>query len=359
MKIGLLAYDLRRNGSGQSRFLINICKGIKKTGNYPVIFGLYIDTSIQNYLKTLDIEYHFLKEIPGYFFNFNIITFRDFLSEKLWQLLVKYESCDVYIVMADECIGVIKYMSKFKTAYITQGDISLLFLNHDFRINRRILSYILEKNLSSNIRKHSKIVSKFDLILANSVFTSNLMAYLYELPIDKVVYPPVDSDVFHKDSKIINSDSNYAMAILRNENDPIFAQLKHLAKAIPLKIIGGGHMEGAENLGYVNDDELRQIYSNATINLSPNTKEYYGYSITEAMSCGTPTIAFNNAGAKELIDNGINGWLASSVKELKKIAIELISSSKDEDMSNNCIKNSKKYSIESSAKQLINYLKEI
>ncbi len=359
MKIGLLAYELRRNGSGQSRFLINICKGLKNSGNHPVIFSLYIDSPIQDYLISQGIEYHFHKEIPDKLFNFYVITYRQSLSEKLAELVMKNEGCDVYIVMADEAIGVVNFIHKLKSAYISNGDMSLLFLNHDFRVNRRMLTYILERNLASGLRRHSNIVSKFDMILANSLFTSNLMAYLYEIPIDKVVYPPVDSTVFYRETINNSTEPQYAVAILRNKNDPINSKLRPLSKTIPLKVVGGGRLDGAENLGYVSDSELRQLYSNATINLSPNTKEYYGYSIVESMSCGTPTIAFNNGGARELIKHDSNGWLVSSINELEKKAVEIINSKENEGVSKMCIEYSKRYSIEQSTQQLLNYLREI
>ena len=357
MKIGLLAYELRMNGSGQSRFLINICKGIKNSGYDPIIFSLFIDDSIQNYLRSNNIEYHCKDKTPGRLFSFYVITYAHSLSKKLAELVVENEECDVYIVMADEAIGVVENIHKLKTVYISNGDMILLFLNHDFRINRRLLAYTLERDFVSKIREHSKIVSRFDMIIANSNFTSNLMAYLYEIPIDRVVYPPVDSNIFYRQLSRDINEEQYAVAILRNENDPINSKLQPLSKIIPLKIVGGGHLNGAENLGYISDDELRRVYSNARINLSPNTKEYFGYSIVESMSCGTPTVAFNNAGARELIENDINGWLVSGIKDLERKVTEIVKT--DEDLSGRCLEYSKKYSIERSTSQLISYLKEI
>jgi glycosyltransferase involved in cell wall biosynthesis len=43
--------------------------------------------------------------------------------------------------------------------------------------------------------------------------------------------------------------------------------------------------------------------------------EPFGYSVVEAMACGTPVIAFDRGSMRELIDDGVSGALASNVDE--------------------------------------------
>jgi len=43
--------------------------------------------------------------------------------------------------------------------------------------------------------------------------------------------------------------------------------------------------------------------------------EPFGLSVIEAMACGTPVIAFNRGSMSELIRDGINGYLVSTVAE--------------------------------------------
>ncbi|NLU50320.1 MAG: glycosyltransferase family 4 protein [Syntrophomonadaceae bacterium] len=51
-------------------------------------------------------------------------------------------------------------------------------------------------------------------------------------------------------------------------------------------------------------------------------QEPFGLSVIESMACGTPVIAFNRGSMPELIINGVNGFLVSSVEE----ACEAVSS---------------------------------
>ncbi|MHB8361897.1 MAG: glycosyltransferase family 4 protein [Thermoplasmataceae archaeon] len=358
MKIGLLSFDLRHNGSGQSRFLLSMVKGIKKLGNIPIVFSIYIDKTVRNQLDIDNIEYHYSWNYVRKLFEFDKITYRNFLSKNLARLVINNNYCDFYVVLADEAIGVINYIDNYNVGYIAQGDLSLLFLNIDFRLNRKILSTILERNFVSRLRNHSKLVSKYKLVMANSLFTSNLLSFFYEIPISKIVYPPVDFNIFHK-ANTISDIPPYAIAMLRNINDPMYSKIQKLPSFINLKIVGGGRIKGAENLGFVSDEQLVNLYSNATLNLSPNTKEYYGYSIVESMSCGTPTLAYNNAGARELIINDLNGWVVPDFLSFETKVIDIFKNPYSLNIRENCLKFAQKYSIENSTKSLLNHLKSI
>ncbi|MGL4971668.1 MAG: glycosyltransferase family 4 protein [Culicoidibacterales bacterium] len=49
-------------------------------------------------------------------------------------------------------------------------------------------------------------------------------------------------------------------------------------------------------------EDIDEIYANASVFVSTSRWEGFGLVITEAMSCGLPVIAFENAGPKEIID---------------------------------------------------------
>ena len=52
----------------------------------------------------------------------------------------------------------------------------------------------------------------------------------------------------------------------------------------------------------------------------PSLQEAFGQTIIEAMSCGTPVVAFDEGGPKDIIDHNINGYLAElcNSDDLKK-----------------------------------------
>jgi glycosyltransferase involved in cell wall biosynthesis len=45
-----------------------------------------------------------------------------------------------------------------------------------------------------------------------------------------------------------------------------------------------------------------------------NFDEPFGFSVVEAMVCGTPVIAFDRGSMRELIDDGITGWIVADVE---------------------------------------------
>jgi glycosyltransferase involved in cell wall biosynthesis len=59
------------------------------------------------------------------------------------------------------------------------------------------------------------------------------------------------------------------------------------------------------------------VLGNAYALIHPiNFNEPFGLSIVEAMACGTPVLACNRGSMPEIIQNGINGFLVSSVEEM-------------------------------------------
>jgi glycosyltransferase involved in cell wall biosynthesis len=64
-------------------------------------------------------------------------------------------------------------------------------------------------------------------------------------------------------------------------------------------------------VGYVDsNDRLAQLYSAADIAVMPSLQEAFGKTIIEAMACETPVVAFNSGGPRDIINHGIDGYLA-------------------------------------------------
>lgn len=56
--------------------------------------------------------------------------------------------------------------------------------------------------------------------------------------------------------------------------------------------------------------DLKYFYSAADITVMPSLYEVFSLVTAESLTCGTPVVAFNNSGQKELIDHKENGYLA-------------------------------------------------
>ena len=74
--------------------------------------------------------------------------------------------------------------------------------------------------------------------------------------------------------------------------------------------------DGISFVGSVGPEERDALLKDATALLHPiNFDEPFGLSVVESMACGTPVIAFNRGSMAELIRDGINGYLVSTVDE--------------------------------------------
>ena len=86
---------------------------------------------------------------------------------------------------------------------------------------------------------------------------------------------------------------------------------------VKILIIGENEPQIKINLGFdlqylgriADDITLKIIYSASDLVITPSMQEAFGMTASEAMACGTPVVAFNIAGAKDVIDHKINGYL--------------------------------------------------
>jgi len=93
----------------------------------------------------------------------------------------------------------------------------------------------------------------------------------------------------------------------------------------------GGEKQGIKELhgfpvhefGYIkSEQEMAEIYSTAHVTLVPSKLEAFGQVAAESQACGTPVIAFNTSGLKDVVIDGKTGLLAvpfSSVSLAEKI----------------------------------------
>jgi glycosyltransferase involved in cell wall biosynthesis len=67
----------------------------------------------------------------------------------------------------------------------------------------------------------------------------------------------------------------------------------------------------SRNVGYIADDEqLSRLYSAADVAVVPSLEEAFGKTVVEAMACGTPVIAFDIGGPRDIITHLNDGFLA-------------------------------------------------
>lgn len=125
---------------------------------------------------------------------------------------------------------------------------------------------------------------------------------------------------------------NYLLYFGRIHNDKGTKEAIKVAKMAKMKLIIAGiiqdklyfeeYVEPYLNddicyIGSVGPEERNKVLSHAYALLHPiNFNEPFGLSVVEAMACGTPVIAFNRGSMPEIIQNGINGFIVSSIEEM-------------------------------------------
>ena len=73
-------------------------------------------------------------------------------------------------------------------------------------------------------------------------------------------------------------------------------------------------------LGYLRDNiSLALAYSAADVFVAPSLQEAFGKTLVESMACGTPVVAFNATGPKDIITHKSDGYLAQAC-EAKDLA---------------------------------------
>jgi glycosyltransferase involved in cell wall biosynthesis len=177
----------------------------------------------------------------------------------------------------------------------------------------------LSKPLLAYLRSWDyEAAQKPDVILTNSNFIKDKIRNYYGRDA-KVIYPPVDAKTFYPETTVVKNDS-YFLAVGRllhyKRFDLIIEAFKKLT--LPLLIVGNGPEEaslkkmaaGDQNIKFSHflpsEHDLRKLYSNARALVFPQVEDF-GLVAAEATACGTPLIAYDAGGAKEIVtpENGI------------------------------------------------------
>jgi len=89
--------------------------------------------------------------------------------------------------------------------------------------------------------------------------------------------------------------------------------------------------------GYVEEDRLAKLYSNALFTAFPFTEEPFGYIPIESSLCGTPVLTYRKQGPLETIIESKNGWLVDGQDEFIAKATEIWNRKSTGISSNSCV----------------------
>lgn len=106
---------------------------------------------------------------------------------------------------------------------------------------------------------------------------------------------------------------------------------------------------------WVGRDRLAKYYQSADLLILPSRFETFGNVILEAMACGCPTAPYNCKGPKDIIEHGVNGFLAENLDDLIDLISEYIKNDETHaSLSMNAISRGAEYEAPKTMEQLMN-----
>ncbi|OGM08955.1 hypothetical protein A2159_02080 [Candidatus Woesebacteria bacterium RBG_13_34_9] len=239
--------------------------------------------------------------------------------------------------------------------WISDGSIPLL------RARKNILHFQIPfMHVSGRSLINKMKLFRINAVICNSNFTKNIIDSEYGID-SIVIYPPVDIDKIKPKKKrnIILSVGRFSQLTQAKRQDVLVEVFKILLKrgltGWKLILAGGTEVGADKNFfklkkavaGYPIEiienpkyKDLIKLYSSAKLfwsasgydineNTDPQKVEHFGITIVEAMSAGAVPLVFNAGGHKEIVKEGLNGYLWSSKSDLLKKTINLINKRND------------------------------
>jgi len=240
-----------------------------------------------------------------------------------------------------------------------------------------------KNNSSNNLWGRIKLYS-WDLAICNSKFTENYISKNWPIK-TKVLYPPVDIEKIKPLSKEkwIVSVGRFASFSKSKKHEVMienFIELYKTGKINGWSLHLAGSTEGDDE--YINDlkklaekfpiyfypnlqfSELIKLYGKASIywhaagfsEQDPTKMEHFGITIVEAMAAGCVPVVVNEGGLKEIVEEGITGYLWDKEIILKEKTVELV---KDIELRNTISKNASISAKRFSKEQFSNKMQEV
>jgi glycosyltransferase involved in cell wall biosynthesis len=191
---------------------------------------------------------------------------------------------------------------------------------------------------------------KVDAIIAPSTYVKkHLEKQHIKTPIDILVSPL--RTCFKQDtipSKVISNHCELILVtrFVLEKNIPfVFKVMQLLPQNFRLKLVGyGNDYEKLKDLAYnvlklapdrlqfihkPDQEKLVQLYRNAHLFVFPSQTDTQAIVLAESMSQATPVIAIEGPGQKDIIKNGINGFIVKNVQEMADKIIDIANNAQE------------------------------
>lgn len=185
---------------------------------------------------------------------------------------------------------------------------------------------IIQKEISRLRVWDVSSAARVDDFIANSQFVRQRIEKYYRRQAT-VIHPPVDIDFFQPAAKPSRDYFLLVSALVPYKNIGLVIEAcRQLGEK--LIIVGRGPEQkklkkmagqGSEFLPSVKAETLRELYQNARAFVFAGVEDF-GIAFAESQACGTPVIALNRGGVRDIVSDGISGVLfnEATVIALKK-----------------------------------------
>ena len=157
----------------------------------------------------------------------------------------------------------------------------------------------------------------------------------------------------------VDADTKIILFVGRLSFEKGIKDIAALAKEIPKSMkhrfvfVGEGpastyilkHLPNALLLGWQDKSTLAKLYSSADVLLLPSKFDTFSCVVLEALSCSLPVVSYKSKGPKEIIEQGVSGYLANGINDLTRYLIDYLESSEEfqTQMKQHALNRSKKY----------------
>lgn len=154
-------------------------------------------------------------------------------------------------------------------------------------------------------------------------------------PLDLEVFAPLDTNHAPTKRKTLIVSLGGDLDDSRKGFDLLTTALGSVSTDIDLLVVGHAQpptnwpseMPPTQWLGYLGDSELVHAYGRADIAVVPSRQDNLPQTATEPTACGLPVVAFNIGGLPDIVEPGVNGYLATPWEPLDLArGIDLIAS---------------------------------
>lgn len=287
------------------------------------------------------------------FFNLDLskINFVSLNGEKM--ISENTKNCDLFI-----CLSNFKYVKSFSKHRIQLLQIPYGKIQTN-TIIRKYFSFKIKEGLKDYYRLNLLNACKNDdLVITNSNFVHDVLKSNYNLD-SKVLHPPIDDfydETIKKENIIISVGRIFSGLYNDKRYDIMIEAFRKLCNSFPnnweYHIIGTLTSDKksqnyydllkdlAKNLPiYFHSNEpyqeLKKWYNKASIfwhaagfeideQTEPEKVEHFGMTTVEAMSARCIPIVINRGGQKEIISNGVNGFLWNTIEEFISQTLQII-----------------------------------